>query len=121
MELLRKAKVFYRDRLVFWLLNFSILFILGTWALFLIKKIEQGPLTVLHYNIYVGIDMFGHSKWLYIVPGIVLAFTLLNIYLAVLLWTKQRIMSYFLLVSSLLVNSIIFIYIFNILNRNLNA
>lgn len=121
MELLRKAKVFYRDRLVFWLLNFSIIFFLGTWVLFLIKKIEQGPLTVLHYNIYVGIDMFGHSKWLYIVPGVVLALTLLNIYLAILLWTKQRVMSYFLLVTVLLSHTIIFIYIYNILNYNLNA
>ena len=121
MELLRKVKVFYRDRLVFWLLNFSILFILGTWVLFLIKKIEQGPLTVLHYNVYVGIDMFGHSKWLYVIPTSVLVLTLLDIYLAMLLWTKQRIMSYFLLLAALLSHIIMFIYIYNILNYNLNA
>jgi len=121
MELLRKVKVFYRDRLVFWLLNFSIVFFIATWVLFLIKKIEQGPLTVLHYNVYVGIDMFGHSKWLYEVPALVLFLTLLDSYLAVLLWTKQRVMSYFLLVTVLLSHLIMFIYIYNILNYNLNA
>lgn len=118
MSIIRTSKVLYKDRLAFWLSNFSILAMIATWLVFLFKPIERDPLAVLHYNIYAGIDALGSWHWLYLIPLIVLFFSLLDFALAVLLWTRMRIMSYFLLVNILLINAFTFFYIYNILNYN---
>ncbi|PIR06435.1 MAG: hypothetical protein COV55_04075 [Candidatus Komeilibacteria bacterium CG11_big_fil_rev_8_21_14_0_20_36_20] len=118
MQIFKTVKIFYKDRLAFWLVNFSVLFILATGSLFLFKKIIQSPLAVLHYNIYAGIDMIGQWQWLYLIPGIVLVVSILNFILATWLWTKQRIWSYFLLTTILLINLSIFIFLYNILDYN---
>lgn len=122
MQILRSVRVFYKDRLAAWLLNFSVLFILATWGLLLFNKIVKSPLAVLHINIYSGIDVLGHWKWLYIIPAIFLGVAITDILLAVLLWTRQRVFSYFLLATILVSNLILFLYflyLFNILKYNI--
>ena len=119
MALFSKVKVFYRDKLVLGLLVPAVLFLLATWALFLFKKFAQSPIAVLHFNIYAGIDILGNWYWLYIIPGLVLVISIIDIILASLLWTKQRAWSYLLLVAILIVNAMIFFYLYNILNYNL--
>lgn len=119
MKLFRTIKVFYKDKLVFWLVNFSLLGIISTWSLFLFKRVLVSPLAVLHYNIYAGIDTLGNWYWLYILPGIILLISLLDFLLAVYFWTTQRVFSYFLLTIILLSNVIMFLFLFNILNYNI--
>ena len=51
MYLIKTAKVFYKDRFSFYLINFSLIIILATWFLFLLKKVARSPLSVLHYLI----------------------------------------------------------------------
>lgn len=122
MQIWRSIRVFYKDRLAAWLLNFSVLFILGTWALLLFNKIVKSPLAVLHINIYAGIDVLGHWKWLYIIPAIFLGVAIVDFLLALWLWTRQRVLSYFLLITILLSNIILFLYffyLFNILKYNI--
>ncbi len=120
MDIFRQTKVFYRDRLAFWLTNISILFILANWAIFLFYKFEAHPhFTVLHYNIYDGIDILGNYKWLYRVPVISLAISVLDFILAVLLYTSKRVWAYFLLTTILLLNTLIFLYTYYIINSNL--
>ena len=119
MPSFKNIKVFYKDRLNFWLLNVTILIVLATWALFLFKPFVKSPLAVLHYNIYFGFDVVGHWIWLFIIPGIVLLLSIANIWLAVYFWTKEAIWSYFLLTATFLLNAMIFIFLFNILNYNL--
>ena len=118
MAFLNTTKVLYKDKLAFWLLNFIVLFILATWSLFLFKRVQPDPLAVLHYNIYAGIDAIGNYRWLYFFPAIFLLISLIDFLLAVFLWTKQRLYSYFLLIMILLINIFIFLYLFNILNYN---
>ncbi|MBT4735534.1 MAG: hypothetical protein HOO10_11120 [Candidatus Marinimicrobia bacterium] len=118
MKLLKTAKIFYKDRLAAILLNITILVILATWLLFIFYKAAPDPLTALHYNIYAGIDTLGSWRWLYIIPGIVLAISIIDVILAVLFWTKQRMWSYFLLITILLINAGVFYYLYNILNYN---
>lgn len=118
MAILRSAKVLYKDKLAFWLLNFGILFILSNWVLFLFKKIVPGPLAVLHVNIYSGIDIIGDSKWLFIIPAIFLLVSIIDVWLAIYLWTKNRLFSYLLLMVVLIINLILFLYLFNILDYN---
>ena len=119
MQLIKTAKVFYKDRFSFYLINLSLLIILATWSLFLLKKIEKSPLAVLHYNIYFGFDILGNWTKLFIFPGFVLFLSLVNLFLSIYFWTKNRSWSYFLLTLILLSNLITFIFIFNILNYNL--
>ena len=49
MQLIKTAKVFYKDRFSFYLINLSLLIILATWLLFFFKKVAKSPLTVLQY------------------------------------------------------------------------
>ncbi len=119
MVLLKIAKVFYKDRFSFYLINSSLLIILATWILFIVKKIEKSPLSVIHYNIYFGFDVLGNWTKLFFAPTLVLILTLINLILAIYFWAKHRAWSYFLLTLILLSNIIIFIFTLNILNYNL--
>lgn len=116
MPILRSVRVFYKDRLAAWLLNFSVLFILGTWGLLIFNKIVKSPLSVLHINVYSGIDVLGDWKWLYIVPAIFLVLAVIDVLLAVVLWTRQRVLSYFLLSTILISHVILFLYFLYLLN-----
>jgi hypothetical protein len=118
MKLTNKLKLLYSDKLAAGLANLSILFIVATWVLFLFRRVKHSPLTTLHYNIYSGIDIIGSWQWLYFIPATVLLISLLDFVLAVLLWIRNRNLSYFLLATILLMNFIIFFYIYNIFNYN---
>jgi hypothetical protein len=119
MLYLKNFKVFYKDRLNFWLLNLTALLLVASWVLFLFKPIVHSPLAILHYNVYFGFDVVGNWIWLILVPSIVLLASLINLLLAVCLWTKESVLSYFLLTLNFLLNFMVFIYLFNILNYNL--
>lgn len=119
MSVFTRLKVLYRDRLAMWLINLSALFVIATWVLFLFRRVEHSPLTVLHYNIYSGIDVIAMWQWLYIIPGLILFISLVDFVLAILLWTKERSLSYFLLSIMLVANFITFLYIYNIFNYNI--
>lgn len=118
MEIVRKIKVFYKDKLASWLINFSALFFAATWTFLLFSKIKKDPLAVLHYNIYAGLDVLGDFKWLYFIPLIVLIISLLDILLASLIFSKNRLSSYFLLTAVLFINAVILFYINYILKLN---
>lgn len=119
MEIIRTIKVFYKDKLVFWLLNFSVLAIFLVWGLLSWKQINQSELAVLHYNIYYGIDILANSRWLYLIPLFILVISFLDFLLAVFLWTKNRLLSYFLLTTILVINIIILVYVYNIIKYNI--
>ena len=119
MSSFKNIKVFYKDWLNFWLLNLTALVLVATWTLFLFKPLARSPLAVLHYNIYFGFDIVGHWSWLLIIPAIILALSIVNILLAMYLWTKEVIWSHFLLTITFLLNIMVFIFLFNILNYNL--
>lgn len=118
MDVIRTARVLYKDRLAFWLSNLSLLAILATWAWFFYIPINKDPLAVIHYNIYAGIDTIGTWHWLYIIPLGALFFSLVDFLLSIFLWTKFRTLSYYLLVNIVLINSFVFLYLYNILNYN---
>lgn len=119
MLLIKTIKVLYKDKLSFWLLNISLLLFIVQWSLLFSKKIIKSPIAVLHYNIYSGIDVLADSNWLYIIPSIVLLLFILNLFLTVYFWKRKRVFSYFLLTTILLLNTMVFIYLYNILNYNI--
>ena len=119
MHWLSNIKVFYKDRLNFWLLNVTGLFVILTWSLFLFKKIAKSDLAVLHYNIYFGFDKIGHWQWLYFIPLIVLAGSIVDFYLSFYLLHKRPIWSHFILTAVALINFMVFLFLYNIINYNL--
>lgn len=58
---------------------------------------------VLHYNVGWGVDYLGEVKSIFILPTIGMIIFLLNGVLALKLWGKNRILSYFLTVVTFLV------------------
>jgi len=50
----------------------------------------------LHYNIYTGIDLFGSWQRIFIWPTIGLIILLINLILAIIIYEKKEIVSYFL-------------------------
>jgi len=119
MQFLLTLKVLYKDRLAAWIINIAALFVLGTWIWLLSHAVERNSLTVLHYNIYSGIDVLGAWYWIYLLPGMVLALSILNYWLAMFFWKNFPTFSYFFLSTTLLINVLVFIYVFNILGYNL--
>ena len=117
----KKVKVLYQDPWSKWLVNIAILLIIGTWSMFFWKPIVPSELAPLHYNIYVGIDLIGFWHWLFVLPGVLVILSLLNFYLAVQFFTKKIEWAYWLLLTIVFTNAIMFIYLYNILNFNRHA
>lgn len=57
---------------------------------------------VLHYNVDWGVDYFGEVKSIFILPTVGTIIFLLNGVLALKLWGKNRILSYFLITATFL-------------------
>lgn len=61
-------------------------------------------LTVLHYNVYFGVDLLGSWWQAYILPGVALCFVGINIWLAFYFYARQqeRIAAYLFLLGTLM-------------------
>ena len=54
----------------------------------------------LHYNIYLGVDLFGNWQKIFMLPGLGLLIFTINTILALSLYNKKQIISYFLTIIS---------------------
>ncbi|PWB38290.1 MAG: hypothetical protein C3F02_04775 [Parcubacteria group bacterium] len=115
MEIKRTLKVIYKDKQVFVLSLIGGLLILASWLLFLVRRIDYSSLSVLHTNIYVGIDVLGAWQWLFWLPALALLVSLLNLVFAVWLWTRQRLWSYYFFSAIVTLNFFMLYYLYNIL------
>jgi len=57
----------------------------------------------LHYNIYFGVDLLGDKKEIFKLPLIALLILLVNFILARVIYKKDKILSYFLVLASFLI------------------
>lgn len=64
---------------------------------------------VLHYNVNWGVDYFGEIKNIFVLPKVGAIIFLLNGILALKLWGKNRILSYFLTTTTFLVQCFLII------------
>ena len=85
----------------------SLAFNLVLWLLLLRSVADFTAIIPIHYDIYFGINALGPGYRLLIIPGFGLAVILLNFSLAFLFFSRERILSYFLLWSSLLIQLIL--------------
>lgn len=119
MELIRKIRVVFKDKLVAVMGVLSLGLMLAAWSLFLLRKVNYSELSVIHSNIYLGIDVLAHWRWFFLIPGLVFLVSILDFMLALYLWVKNRLWTYYLLVSIFFINFLLFIYLYNIINFNL--
>ena len=79
------------------------------WALLAARMGTWPAVIPLHYTIYFGIDLLGPWQWLFLLPGLGLVVLLVNSGLALPLFGRERIASYFLVVASALIQLIVLI------------
>jgi hypothetical protein len=63
----------------------------------------------LHYNIYLGVDLFGRWTRVFALPGIGLLFILVNTVLALFIYNRNEILSYLLTVSAAVIQVFLFV------------
>ncbi len=94
---------FFKNSIIHWFIIISFLLNFICWGvlLFFIRPVDF-PI-ILHYNVYFGVDMIGDWWQAYFLPLITLIITLINTVLAYFFYkNKERIISYILLLASLL-------------------
>ncbi len=70
---------------------------------------EEQSFIPLHYNIYLGIDLFGKWQKIFYLPGLGLVIFLINTILSLIIYNKKEILSYFLTIISTLCQIFLFI------------
>lgn len=111
-------KEFFKNTTIRLLVGLS-LFLNIALFLFFYFFIRQSDISiVLHYNVDWGVDYFGEVKSIFTLPVVGMIIFLLNSILALKLWDKNRILSYFLatvtfLTQNLLIVSGIALYLIN--------
>ncbi|MAF13962.1 MAG: hypothetical protein CMI53_03645 [Parcubacteria group bacterium] len=89
-------QLFFNDKVIKGNLLFSILVNIFLW-IFLVWQVKSFPdLISLHYNIYFGIDLLGSKYQLFLLPVLGLIFFFINLLIGSMVYTKEKILSYFL-------------------------
>jgi hypothetical protein len=93
------SRVFWKDKIVLWGLA-SALFLNSVLLILIYAKTPDSNLPlILHYSAYQGVDFLGESYRIYSLPAVLLVFVLLNLALADFFYQKEKIISYFFILS----------------------
>ena len=97
-----EGRSFFANSIVRSLLLMQSVLVLALIGLFSFFLRPSDALTVLHYNVYFGVDLLGVWWQILILPGIALVFVLLNLFLAYQFYAiqRERIAAYLLLLGS---------------------
>ncbi|MFA5070081.1 MAG: hypothetical protein WC528_02265 [Patescibacteria group bacterium] len=112
-------KVFYQNKLFLINLLFSVLINLATWLLLSLEFKAQSDPVILHYNIYFGIDLIGPWYRVYLMPLFGFICFFINFFLSVIIYAKEKLLSYFLVFISSLMQIILIIATIFIIFQNL--
>ena len=113
-----KLNLLLKDRVVFWSFVIGLLLNLLLWAFLIYRVRPQLEPLLLHYNIFLGIDLIGPWWKMYFIPGLGSGILVFNFILGWMLFLKEKILSYFLfiafaLLQVFLIVSTIFIILIN--------
>lgn len=107
-EALTSEKSFLRDRLNAYGFGISGLLNIIHW-LTLYIKIKPGQSNILlHYNVVVGPDLIQKSIYAYFIPLLALVILILNFTIARIFYRKEKLSSYFLSLSTVVVQAVFF-------------
>lgn len=118
VAVLKSMKEFFKDAANKISVGLSLVLNVGLFLFFWFFIKQSNVPIVLHYNVNWGVDILGEVKSIFILPVAGIFILLLNGFLAVNLWGKNKTLSYFftamtLLVQFFLVVSGIALYIIN--------
>ncbi|MEK9130970.1 MAG: hypothetical protein AAB429_02545 [Patescibacteria group bacterium] len=80
--------------------------VLALWKIMPIG-LQQGIIS-LHYNVYFGVDLLGRWFRIFDLPVFGLILLVANMFFARLLWSKERLLSFFFAVTALLLEIVLF-------------
>ncbi|MFZ2153850.1 MAG: hypothetical protein WAV16_01350 [Candidatus Moraniibacteriota bacterium] len=97
-------KEFFKNNLLITIFGISFLInILNFVFLFYFVR-ELNNLIILHYNVYLGVDLMGKSTQLFLVPAIGAFFAVINLILAIYFFSKkERMLSHILSLTTLII------------------
>lgn len=93
------SRLFWKDKIVLFGLGAALFLNLILLFLLYIKIPDSNLPSILHYSAYRGVDFLGESSRIYSLPAISLIFVLLNLILADFFYKKEKIISYFFILS----------------------
>jgi hypothetical protein len=113
------GREYFQSRIILWVLFLTVLFNLVDWALLKIFLRSGENLIILHYNVYFGVDSLGVSRGAYLLPAIGLIVLTLNFALSFYFYVqKERIASYILLLTALMVQLSLLISVISVIIIN---
>jgi len=111
-----KATPARKDKIILIFSLLSLLFNILIWYLIYYKLRplvaflpEDQSFIPLHYNVFLGIDSFGHWQNIFYLPAFGLLFWLINLVVGFFLYNSKKLASYFLCISSLFCQIILLI------------
>lgn len=100
------SQEFFRSSLVQWILIGTIFLLVVGWSLLAIFIRPIDLPIVLHYNVYLGVDIVGEWWQVYFLPIIADVFFLVNTFLAYVFYQKkERLAAYIFLLASFFVGA----------------
>ena len=117
-ELVEKSPA-KRDKLIFIPLIFCGLFIIVGWILVLMFFWSIMDYVILHYNIYFGISSLGRWPMLLLMPASGLLVIIVNYFLSLYFYLKDKLLSYFLVMTALAYNALVLAALILIIYINL--
>jgi hypothetical protein len=102
--MLNEIKSFFKNNLLITLFSISLIISLTNIGstLYLVKRLNS--LVILHYNVYLGVDLMGSSEQIYLIPCVGFLFGLINLILAIYFFLKkERMLSHILSLSTLII------------------
>lgn len=99
------AQGFFKNSIIHWLLLVLIILIVANWIILTILiDHERDYSIILHYNVYLGVDLVGEWWRAYLVPIVGTFTALLNSFLAWWFYfQEERIASYILLITAIMI------------------
>lgn len=99
-----EIKLFFKNNLLLTL--FGISFFIGLlniiFSFYFVSKLNS--LVILHYNVYLGVDLMGENTQIYWIPIVGFSFIFINLFLAIYFFLKkERMLSHILSLSTLII------------------
>jgi hypothetical protein len=110
---------YFKSRIVIWLLFLGGFLNVINWLIlkFFLSSYEKD--IILHYNVYFGVDSIGFSRGAYLLPFIGVIILLVNVAFSFYFYIKkERVASYILLITSLMVQISLLISVISVIIIN---
>ncbi len=109
----------FKNAIIFWLLILTLIANLANWLILKLLIQPVGFPIILHYNVYFGVDLKGSYWQVFSIPLVGLFLFLINTILAIYSYKKgERIVSYLLLMATLMMQINLMIYSLSIILIN---